>query len=64
MFRANDQRRAINALLKWFKIACDPVALIRINKRIPELYEASISKSYFFNKWRIKKLQKNSKQLE
>ena len=64
MFRTNDQRRAKNALLKWFKIACDPIALIRVNKGIPELYEASISKNYFFNKWRIRKFQQNAKQLE
>lgn len=63
MFRANDERRAKNALCRWFKIACDPVALIRVNRGIPELYEASITKKYFFNKWRIRQFQQNAKQL-
>jgi hypothetical protein len=53
MFLANDRRRAKNALSRWFKIACDPVALIKVNKQIPELYAANISKNYFFNKWKI-----------
>jgi hypothetical protein len=53
MFNANDERRAKNVLSRWFKIACDPVALIKVNKGIPELYEDSISKKYFFNKWKL-----------
>mgnify|MGYP003353959694 CR=1 FL=1 len=53
MFRANDEKRAKNALQRWFKLACDPVALIKVNKGIPELYEDSISKKYFFNKWKL-----------
>jgi hypothetical protein len=53
MFRANDEKRAKNALQRWFKLACDPVALIRVNQAIPELYEDSIRKKYFFNKWKL-----------
>jgi hypothetical protein len=55
MFKENDEKRAKNALLRWFKLACDPVALIRVNQAIPELYEAGICKKYFFNKWKILK---------
>ena len=60
MFLSNDRRRAKNALSRWFKIACDPVALIKMNKQIPELYAASISKNYFFNKWKIIKAKKQA----
>jgi len=53
MFDANDERRAKTVLNRWFKIACDPVALIKVNKAIPELYEDRIRKKYFFNKWKL-----------
>lgn len=63
MFDANDQRRAKNVLARWFKIACDPVALIKVNQAIPELYAANIEKKYFFNKWKLLQFQKQASQL-
>jgi len=63
MFDANDERRAKTVLNRWFKIACDPVALIKVNKAIPELYEDRIRKKYFFNKWKLLQFQKAAKML-
>ena len=60
MFLANAKRRAKNSLLRWFKIACDPVALIRVNLRIPELYADNIQKKYFFNKWKNLQFRKQA----
>ena len=58
MFLANNTKRKKNALSRWFKIACDPVALIRLNNKIPELYAANIAKNYFFNKWKLVKAKR------
>lgn len=63
MFLANNERKMKNALMRWFKVACDPVALIRVNLGIPELYEGQIRKRYFFNKWRILRFQKQAAEL-
>ena len=63
MLMANAKRRAKNALLRWFKIACDPIALIKINLGIPELYAENIQKKYFFSKWRNMQFRRQSVQL-
>jgi len=53
MLLNNNKKRAKSALNRWFKIACDPVALIKLNRAIPNLYDDKISNTYFFNKWKI-----------
>ncbi len=45
-----NQRKAKNALARWFKLACDPLMLLEQNRQIPEFFAKRHTENLVFNR--------------
>ena len=45
-----NQRQAKSALIRWFKLACDPMMLMELNRQIPEFYAKRHTERLVFNR--------------